>query len=150
MTMLHPAFQPIARLVGSWKLTGRTLGSAEDNIFGETTIRPILDGAYLELRGRMRFKDTLDFESLEIVHYDVAGNLFPSAAYVNMSGGPGGAPVLYQWFVESDGTVIHRGAGATYRGRFSADDRVLAGGWRPDTKGAASDESAYDAVMTRL
>jgi hypothetical protein len=125
--------------------------SLTTDVAGQTTIQPILDGAYLELRGRQSFTGKeLDIPGLEIIHYDADAKTFRSEVYANMSDGPGGAPTPYEWAIEGDGTVIHRGAGATYRGRFSEDGTVLNGGWRPDPGKDSSDESAYDVTMTRI
>lgn len=54
------------------------------------------------------------------------------------------------WAVESDGTIIHRGAGAKYTGRFRADGRVPDGRWRPDEDSDVRSQAAYDATMTRI
>jgi hypothetical protein len=68
-----------------------------------------------------------------------------------MGESPGGAPLPYELFVEEDGTVVHRGAGAIYHGKFSEDGNELDGGWRLDSKSEDSrDEAAYDATMTRI
>lgn len=150
MAKLPTAFHPLERLVGSWKLHGRTLDTEADNIFGETTVRPILNATYLQRRDHMRLKDDVAFESLEIVRYDPERHVFSSAAYTSKGDGPGDAPTPYEWVVEADGTVIHHGTGATYRGRFSDDDQELVGVWRPDAGETATDESAYDLTMTRV
>jgi hypothetical protein len=151
MTQLEPVFKPLEKLIGTWKTAGKTLGSKEDNIFGEVKIEPILDGAYLQISGHMSFKDgMLDFPSIEIIGYDKEKKTFPSTAFANMGETSGEAPVLYEWYVEEDGTVVHRGAGAIYHGKFSDDGNVLDGGWRPDTSEDRRDEASYDLTMTRL
>ena len=149
MNKLHPTLQPLERLVGAWKLVGRLPEETEDTIFGENTFRPILDGAYLEVTGWMQFGD-LSFESLEIIHYDDKDRVFKSLAYAHMGGETVSAPVPYEWAIESNGTIIHRGAGAKYTGRFSADGNVLDGGWRPDEDSDERSQAAYDATMTRI
>ena len=55
----------------------------------------------------------------------------------------GGAPLDYRWDVD-DGTIVHTGMGATYRGTFSDDGATLAGGWRPDPGSDANDHSSYE------
>jgi len=67
-----------------------------------------------------------------------------------MGENPDGTPLPYEWFVEEDGTVVHRGAGAIYHGKFREDGNVLDGGWRPDKSEDSRDEAAYDATMTRI
>ncbi len=151
MPKLDSRLQPLEKLIGTWKLTGRTLNAEADDVFGETTVQAILDGAYLEMRGHQSFTNAQpEFPSLEIIHYDPKSKTYPSEAYANMTGGAGGAPVPYEWIVEDDGTIVHRGAGATYRGRFSVDGEELKGGWRPDNGGDGRDEAAYNVTMKRV
>jgi hypothetical protein len=140
--------QRLDRLIGRWRLEGRSLGSKTNNIRGEITISPILGGRYLELRGTMSFQGSPEFGSLEIVHYDESRDVYPSLVYTDLGDLTGAPPVAYEWALEED-TVVHRGAGATYEGRFNERGDVLEGGWRPDAGGRASDEGAYDLRMTR-
>lgn len=51
---------------------------------------------------------------------------------------------------DDDGTVVHRGAGATYRGRFSEDGTELAGGWRPDVGSDERSQANDDLTMHRV
>jgi hypothetical protein len=74
------------------------------------TAQPILGGKFLELRGYLQFGG-VGFPSLEIIHFDPETGTFPSEAFAAMGDGPGGAPTQYEWKVDDDGTVIHRGAG---------------------------------------
>jgi len=149
MSELHPTLIPLQKLLGTWKLTGRLPHEYEDTIFGENTFRPILDGAYLEITGWMQFGD-LRFESLEIIYFDEHDCVFKSLVYTYMGGKAVSAPVLYEWEVNNDGTIIHRGAGAKYIGMFSEDGNVLDGGWRPDEESDQRSEASYDATMTRI
>ena len=149
MSELHPTLQPLEQLVGTWRVVGRLPDETEDTILGENTFRPILEGAYLEVTGWMQFGD-LKFESLEIIHYDDNEQTFKSLAYAYMGGETVSAPVPYEWEVESDGTIVHRGAGAKYTGKFSDDGSVLDGGWRPDEDSDERSQAAYDATMTRI
>jgi hypothetical protein len=152
MTNLDPAFKPLEKLIGTWKSTGHTLDATEDNIFAETTFRPTLDGKYIEVTNHMSFKSpkaNFEHDSLEIVYYDADRKVFPTSSYSTIGDGPGGL-IKYEWSVEPDGTLIHKGAGAIYRGTFSEDDNVLDGGWRPDDSSDGRDEASYDLLMTRV
>jgi hypothetical protein len=149
MTKQDPVFKPLKNLIGTWKASGRTLASNEDDISGEVTIEPILDGAYIQIRGRMKFKD-YEFPSREIIGYDPEKKTFPSWAFANMGEVPGNTPVPYEWYTEKDGTVVHRGAGAIYHGTFSENGDVLTGGWRPENSEDSRDEASYDLIMTRV
>lgn len=148
MANLNPAFQPLEKLIGTWKCVGRTIGATEDNVFCDLTVQPILGGRYIELRGHFTFQG-YEFDAIEIVHYDPKAKRFPSEAYANMGEGPGEA-VPYEWYVEDDGTVVHKGAGAIYHGKFSQDYSVLDGGWRPDESADSRPEASYDLKMTRV
>lgn len=152
MAHLDPAFKPLEKLIGTWEAKGRTLNATEDNIFATTTFEPILDGKYIQITNHMTFESENAkhvHDSWEILSYDAERNVFPTAAYSTLGDGPG-SMTEYEWAVEADGTIIHRGAGAIYRGTFSEDGNVLKGGWRPDDSGDGRDEASYDLTMTRV
>ncbi len=152
MTKLDPAFEPLAKLIGTWKSAGRTLGAPKDNIFATTTFEPFLEGKYIRVINEMTFDSpNADHvhESLEVLAYDAERHVYPTASYSTLGDGPG-AMIPYEWAVEADGTIIHRGAGAIYRGTFSEDGNTLTGGWRPDDSGDGRDEASYDLTMTRV
>lgn len=152
MTKLDPAFQPLERLIGTWKSTGRTLNATEDNIFADTTFEPILDGKYIQITNHMTFDSENAkhvHDSLEILSYDPERKVFPTLVYSTLGEGPG-STMEYEWEAEADGTIISRGGNAVYRGTFSKDGNVLTGGWRPDDSGDGRDEASYDLTMTRV
>lgn len=139
-----PALKRLEKLVGTWKLTGRTLSSKEDNITGWTTFEWMPGRFFLKAVGEITFKGFL-MQSLEIIAYDPARKIFPSSVYSSMSG----TVFSYQWDVQGT-TVIHSGLGATYTGTFSEDGTMLIGGWRPDEGKESTDGAAYDATMIRV
>jgi hypothetical protein len=139
-----PALKRLEKLVGTWKLTGRTLSSQEDNITGWTTFEWMPGGFFLKAVGEINFKGFI-MQSLEIIAYDQQSKTFPSSVYSSMSG----TVFPYQWDVQGN-TVIHSGLGATYTGKFSEDGNMLIGGWRPDEGTESTDGSAYDATMIRV
>ena len=87
--------EPLASLIGSWEIVGRSDGVDHDNIRGRVAIRPILDGQVLQLTGTMRVND-VERESLELVWPDPAGgfaaHVYPAAANPCRTGGIGPAP----------------------------------------------------------
>ena len=139
-----PALKRLENLVGTWKLTGRTLSSQEDNISGWTTFEWMPGGFFLRVIGEMTFQG-FAMQSLEIIAYDPERKTFPASVYSSMSG----TVLSYAWDVQGN-TVIHTGLGATYTGRFSEDGNMLIGGWRPDEGAESTDGSAYDATMIRV
>jgi hypothetical protein len=139
-----PALQRLERLVGTWDIKGRTLGSTGDNIRGKVTIEWLPGGFFLQLRGEMQVGEFAVW-SLEIVGYDPSAETFPSAVYSDM----GGTPVPYQWDIQGK-TLMHSGAGAKYTGTFSQDGNTIIGGWRPVGDQEATEGNAYDAIMTRV
>jgi hypothetical protein len=139
-----PALKRLERLVGDWTITGRTLDSEVDNIHGSVSIRWLLGAFFLEQRGELHFRG-LTVQSLEILGYDPSTGVFSSHVYSNMDVVPG----RYYWDVVGD-VVTHWTEAATYTGTFSADGKVISGGWRPKEGMASEGNAAYDATMTRV
>jgi hypothetical protein len=140
----NPALERLDRLVGTWRLTGRSLGSQEDDIGGQVTIAWLPGGYFMEQRGEIEaggFKG----HALEIIGYDPATDTFPATVYSSMDG----APAAYFWDVRGD-VVTHWTKGSRYKGTFSADGNTLVGGWRPVEGIEANAGNAYDASMTRV
>lgn len=140
----NPALKRLEKLVGTWKLTGRTLSSKEDNITGWTTFEWMPGGFFLKSAGEINFKGFI-IQSLEIIAYDPERKTFPSNVYSSMSG----TVLSYEWDVQGN-TVIHSGLGATYTGMFNEDGNLLIGGWRPNEGTESTDGAAYDATMVRV
>ena len=138
-----PALKRLEKLVGTWKITGRTLDAQEDNISGQVVIEWLPGGFFLQQRGEMSFKN-FHMQSLEIIGYDPSTEAFSAYVYSSM----GGTPLRYQWDVQGN-TVTHWTEGAKYTGTFSDDGMVLAGGWRPEGS-EATPGNAYDATMIRV
>lgn len=138
-----PALRRLDKLVGTWRLTGRTLDSPQDDISGQTTIEWLPGGFFLQQRGEIQVKG-FTLQSLEIIGYDPSTNVFSAYVYSNM----GGIPLPYYWDVQGD-TVTHWTEGSKYTGTFSADGKILSGGWRPVGVEAHSG-NAYDATMIRI
>jgi Protein of unknown function (DUF1579) len=137
-----PALRRLDRLAGTWDIKGRTLDAQVDNVSGRMTSEWIPGGYFLQQRSTIEFKG-IHAESLEIIGYDPRSKTFPARVYSNMTG----APLAYQWDVQGD-EVTHWTAAHKYTGKFSADGRTLAGGWR--RADGSADAASYDAVMTRV
>jgi len=140
----HPALKRLERLVGTWKLTGRTFDSNVDNIRGKVAIEWLPGGFFLQLRGTIRM-DNFEVQSLEIVGYDPASKTFSANVFSNVDG----TPAIYYWNVKG-GRVSHWTKGSKYTGTFSKDGQTLSGGWRPDKGGKQTEGTSYDAIMTRV
>ena len=140
----HPALKRLEKLVGMWKLTGRTFDSKKDNISGKVTIEWLPGGFFLQMRGMIRMEE-FEVQSLEIVGYDAATKTFSATVYSNVDG----TPAKYYWQVKGD-RVTHWTKGSKYTGTFSKDGQTLSGGWRPDKGRKETSESSYDAVMRRV
>lgn len=140
----HPALKRLERLVGTWKLTGRTYDSNKDNIRGKVTIEWLPGGFFLQMKGMIRMED-FEVQSLEIVGYDAATKTFPATVYSNVDG----APAKYYWQVQGD-RVTHWTKGSKYAGTFRKDGQILSGGWRPEKSRKITGESSYDAIMIRI
>jgi hypothetical protein len=138
-----PALRRLDRLVGTWRLTGRTLNAQEDNISGRVTIKWLPGGFFLEQRGEMEVMG-FKLQSLELIGYDPSTKAFSSYVYSSM----GGTPLRYYWDVQGD-TVTHWTDGSKYTGTFSEDGTILSGGWRPEGT-EATPGNAYDATMIRV
>ena len=141
---LHPALKRLERLVGRWKLTGRTFDSKVDNISGKVAIEWLRGGFFLQLRGLIRMEG-LEVYSLEMVGDDAKAKNFSANVFSNMDG----VPAKYYWQVKGD-RVTHWTKGSKYTGTFSKDGQILSGGWRPDKGQKDTTGSSYDAVMTRV
>lgn len=144
MSTPDPALKCLEKLIGTWKLKGRTLSSKEDNITGWTTFEWMLEGFFLKAVGEITFHGS-SMQSLEIIAYNPERKTFPSSVYSSMSG----TVFSYEWDIQGN-TVIHSGLGATYTGTFSEDGSMLIGGWRPDEGMENTDGTAYDATMIRV
>ncbi len=69
MSTPDPALGCLEKLVGTWRITGRTLDSQDDNISGRVTIEWLPGRFFQEQRGEMDFLG-VKMQSLEIVGYD--------------------------------------------------------------------------------
>lgn len=130
-------------LIGSWRIAGRSAAADHDDITGDLTATPILDGRMLQLVGSMRHAGT-QITTLEVIWHDESTEGFGAHVY------PGsGAPLSYRWDRDGD-TLIHAGLGMTYTGTISADGATITGAWQADADRPDMARAAYDATMYRI
>jgi len=139
-----PALNRLNILIGTWNLKGRTLDSKSDDVTGWNTFEWLPGRFFLKSFGEINFKGFV-IKSIEIIRYDQKKNTFPSIVYSNVSGDA----LSYEWDVRGR-SIRHSGLGAKYSGTISKDGNTLTGSWRPDKDKETAEESAYDAVMTRV
>lgn len=145
MPVPDPALRKLDRYVGTWAMAGRTVGSDLDDIVGMTTFEWLPGGFFLQQRLAMNFMG-MKIESLEIIAYEPALGRFSSRVYSNLVG----IALPYDWDVQGNDLKIWTDT-ASFEGRFGADGRSFAGGWRPKP-GHEQDPGnvPYDITGTRI
>lgn len=139
-----PALKRLEGLVGTWKITGRTVGAKEDNISGWNTFEWLPGGFFLQQRIEMDFMG-FKIQSLEIIGYNPATEAFSSYVYSNMSG----TPLPYQWEFRDNALKIWIET-AKFEGRMSGDGNSFSGGWRPEPGRESPENISYGIVGTRV
>ena len=141
-----PALRVLDKLVGTWELTGRFVGAAEDGVSGRATFRWLPGGFFLEQRISLDFMG-MPIESTELVGYDPQTQSLESRVYSNMSP----VPLPYHWKVDSETvqiTVKYGPLDATFTGSWSGD--TMTGGWRPNDGADQSVNVPYDLQGVRV
>jgi hypothetical protein len=131
-------------LVGSWRLSGRTLNSSRDDLRGSVTIDWVPGGHLLQIRSEIHV-GKFSVHSLEIVTFDPVSKTFPSFVYSCVEQ----MPLLYSWKIRGK-RVEHSGLGATFRGTLTNRERILSGKWQADRGVEPSPQNTYSATMTRV
>jgi hypothetical protein len=141
-----PALRRLDRFVGTWEVSGRTLGAEEDNVSGRLSFEWLSGGFFLQQRVELDFMG-LDVRGLEIIGYDPATGKFPSTVYSNMTG----VPIPYEYDVQGDRVTIRTelAGGATFTGTWADDGESMWGGWRPDEGKEGPGNVAYDVSGKR-
>jgi hypothetical protein len=142
-----PALQRLDRFVGTWEITGRTLGADQDNVSGRLTFEWLPGGFFLQQRVQIDFMG-LDVRGLEVIGYDPATGKFPSTVYSNLVG----VPIPYEYDVQGDKVTIRTelAGGATFTGTWAGEGSSMSGGWRPDEGKAGPGNVAYDIIGKRV
>lgn len=139
-----PALHRLEKLVGTWKITGRSLNSQKDDLSGQVIIEWLPGKFFLQQRGEIVFQD-FQAQSLEIIGYDPSTKTFSSYVYSSMEG----VPSRYYWDVQGN-VATHWTKGSKYTGTFNEDGSILSGSWQAEDGEKPSPANTYDATMTRI
>ncbi len=142
-----PALKALDMFVGTWQVTGRTLGAEEDNVAGTLRFEWLPGGFFLQQHVELDFGG-MQIEGLELIGYNADTGRFPSTVFSNMFG----QPIPYEYEVDGRAVTIRTelAGGATYTGSFSDDGDTASGGWRPNPGADGPGNVAYDIVGTRV
>jgi hypothetical protein len=146
-----PALKRLDRLVGTWTMKGRPLGSDKDTITGTTEFSWLHDGDgksfFLQQDMEMDY-DGMPIKSRELIGYDPKTKAFASYVFSNMS--PDALP--YKWDIQGDDLTISVNYGpmdATFTGKFAPDGNSFSGGWRPNPGADEVINAPYDITVSR-
>lgn len=147
-----PALKQLQRLVGTWRMSGRPVGSDEDSITGTTRFSWLFDddgnSFFLQQDMDMNYAGK-SIKSHELIGFDPKTKAFASNVYSNMAPDPW----PYQWKINGDEIAIsiHKPPmDATFKGKFSPDGKTWSGGWRPNPGADPSVNTAYDVTVSRV
>jgi hypothetical protein len=155
MPQPDPALKHLHRLVGTWSMKGRPLGSDKDTIIGTTTFKWLhkdnddgSTGFFLQQDMEMDYDGT-PIKSHELIGYNPKTKAFSSYVYSNMAPDP----LPYEWDVKGDTWTISIKYGsmdATFTGEFSPDSNSFSGGWRPNPGADETINAPYNIGGTRI
>jgi hypothetical protein len=147
-----PALKRLDRLVGTWRMKGRTVGAKEENITGTSTYKWLHDesGAsfFLQQDMDMDYAGT-PIKSHELIGYNPKTKAFSSYVYSNMAPDPW----PYEWDIQGDTwtlSIKHGPMNATFTGKFAPDGNSFSGGWRPNPGADEKINAPYDIRGTRM
>ena len=149
MPQPDPALKRLDRLVGTWNMKGRLIGSDEENIMGRTTFQWLDGGFFIQQDVELDFAGMMRIKSRELIGYDPETKAFASSVYSNLSP----APLPYKWDLQDDTLTISVSYGpldATFKGKFSKDGNSFSGGWRPNPGADEAVNVPYDVGGTRV
>lgn len=141
-----PALDALEMFVGTWDVTGRTLGAEEDNVSGRLHFEWLPGKFFLQQRVELEFAG-FSIAALEVIGYDPTTGKYPSTVFASMMG----QPIPYEYDVDGRSFTIRTelAGGATYTGSFSEDGETASGGWRPDPGVEDPGNVAYDIIGRR-
>lgn len=140
----NPALRRLDRLVGKWTMTGRSIGSENDNFAGTASFEWLPGGHFLQNTGEIEAQG-FKFWSAEIIGYDEPNDNFVSTVYSSM----GGVAHTYHWDFQGN-TLTHWEDTSKYTGTISPDGKIIVGGWRPLEGHATTPGNNYNATMIRV
>lgn len=147
-----PALKRLDRLVGTWKIEGRPVGSDDYSVHGTTRYSWLHDplGKSFHLQQDMDMDyDGKQIKARELVGYNPQTKAFSSFVYSNVAPDPW----PYEWDIEGDDFTISikkPPMDATFRAKFAPDGNSFSGGWRPNPGADESVNSSYDVTVTRV
>lgn len=146
-----PALRRLDRLVGTWKMKGKPLGSDQENIRGTTTFAwlhgPSGASYFLQQDMEMDYAG-MPIKSRELISYDPKTKAFSSFVFSNMAPDP----LPYQWDIQGDTLTIsveHGPMNARFTGKFAPDGNSFSGGWRPNPGADETINAPYDITARR-
>jgi dihydrofolate reductase len=144
-----PELHRLDRLVGTWRLKGRPIGSDQDSITGTATFKWLHQhsddggtGMFLQQDVEMDYAGT-QIHSHELIGYNPKTGAFSSCVYSNMAA----EPWPYEWDIQGNTWTIsinHGPMNAKFTGKLSADGKSFSGGWRPRPGADESINAPYD------
>jgi Protein of unknown function (DUF1579) len=143
-----PALRRLDRLVGTWTLKGRLVGSDEETISGEINFHWLEGGFFLQQDAYIAFAGMFEVHARELIGYDPETEAFASYVYSNFSP----TPLPYRWDLRDDTLTIsvsHGVLDATFRGEFGDDGDSFSGGWRPNPGADETINIPYDVSGAR-
>jgi len=146
-----PALKRLGRLVGTWTMKGRPLGTDEDTITGTTRFAWLHEagGSFFLQQDMEMDYDGQPIKSHELIGYDPKTKAFSSFVFSNMAPDPW----PYAWDIEGDDITIaikKSPMDATFTGKFAPDGNSFSGGWRPNPGADEAVNAAYDIMLTRV
>jgi hypothetical protein len=147
-----PAIKRLDRLVGTWRMKGRPLGSDEDSITGTTAFSWLHDtnGKAFFLQQDMEMDyDGMTIKSRELIGYNPRTEAFSSYVFSNLSGDA----LPYEWDIRDDTltiSVTYGSMDATFTGKFSPDGNSFSGGWRPNPGADEAINAPYHITVTSI
>ncbi|HEV7764637.1 MAG TPA: DUF1579 family protein [Thermoanaerobaculia bacterium] len=148
------ALQRLERLVGTWSMKGRPIGSDEESITGTTTFQWLHKpddggtGFFLQQDMDMNYAGT-PIRSHELIGYNPKSKAFSSYVHSNMSP----EPWPYEWDIQGDTLTISINYGAmdaTFTGTLASDGSSFSGGWRPNPGADEKINAPYDIRASRV
>jgi len=145
------ALRRLDRLVGTWRMKGKTAGSHEENIVGTTTFKWLGESGasfFLQQDMDMDYAGT-PIKSHELIGYNPKTKAFSSYVYSNMAPDPW----PYEWDVQGDTLTIsidHDAMRAMFTGKFAPDGNGFSGSWRPSPGADETINAPYDISASRM
>jgi hypothetical protein len=147
-----PALSRLDRLVGTWRMKGRTVGADKDDVRGTTTFKWLQgksgESFFLEQDMKLNYAGA-PIQSHELIGHNPKTRAFSSYVYSNMAPDPW----PYEWDIQGDTLTIsinHGPMRSKFTGKFAADGKSFSGGWRPNPGADEKINAPYDVTASRI